>query len=313
MFLIEPFAACLQAILASPPKNGDKVAVLGPRRLGSLLLTALIAYRNSSKVNFEISGIVRHDHLMELIQKIGVDNAIDLRKINLEDFKNHFDIVYDTTASVSGFETALKIAKDEIHLKTTNGQENFGLKHLTELVVDELSILNFSEENLNFHWENENRKNHLIYSSLKFPIKNREIFTGSVKDAEFFLSQKHFNDEIERFDLGIATDLNEIDSIIRPNKNHQNSILRPKSAILYKQTKKVDNPILKFVSSGGKIRSSRCGDFKKAIKLLKENPKIQDIMKTYIITNMLPIGEISEGFKTAKNSKNIKVILKHEF
>jgi hypothetical protein len=45
-----------QAVEATPPKPGYRVAVLGPRRLGMSIIAALVGYK--SKVpNFEITAI----------------------------------------------------------------------------------------------------------------------------------------------------------------------------------------------------------------------------------------------------------------
>ncbi|NBU98773.1 MAG: threonine dehydrogenase, partial [Spirochaetia bacterium] len=95
--LIEPFSAALQAVTSSPPKENSTVAVLGPRRLGSLIIGALSIYRKSSGINFKIVSIARHDHLLQLSLNLGADEVIDLRK-NTDDLNNKFDIVYDTTA-----------------------------------------------------------------------------------------------------------------------------------------------------------------------------------------------------------------------
>lgn len=87
--LMEPFAAALQAILASPPKPGDHVAVLGPRRLGSLILAALASYRKTNQSDFRITAITRHDHLVTLSKAMGADEVVDLRKTDLSLLKTN--------------------------------------------------------------------------------------------------------------------------------------------------------------------------------------------------------------------------------
>ncbi|MCB1321736.1 MAG: alcohol dehydrogenase catalytic domain-containing protein, partial [Leptospiraceae bacterium] len=64
--LTEPFAAALQGVEATAPREQDRVAVLGPRRLGSLIIAALAGYRNREQADFEIAAIARHDHLLKL-------------------------------------------------------------------------------------------------------------------------------------------------------------------------------------------------------------------------------------------------------
>ena len=61
--LTEPFAAAVQAVDATPPHPKDKVAILGPRRLGLSIIAALSCYRHQQKLlgkpnaDFEIIAI----------------------------------------------------------------------------------------------------------------------------------------------------------------------------------------------------------------------------------------------------------------
>ncbi|XDD50553.1 alcohol dehydrogenase catalytic domain-containing protein [Leptospira sp. WS92.C1] len=312
--LIEPFAASLQAVIASPPKKGDNVAVLGPRRLGSLVIAALAAYRASSKIDFKISALARHDHLLSLSLNLGADEAIDLRKTSLESLANRFAIVYDTTSTTSGFESAIRLSNRELHLKTTNGQEVFGVKKLTELVVDELSLLQFSDENLTFHWEKENRANQTVYvapSVGKISLPSHfKVYYGSIEEAEKILTSPNFKGHVPRFDLGIAGTAEEIDLLIRPNFHHENSLIRPRSAILFKGESK-KNSLLEFLNSGKSIRTSRCGDFYLAIQLLQENAKVTEALEKNMITHSYSPENLSQAFKTAHSPKAIKVVITH--
>lgn len=312
--LIEPFAASLQAVIASPPKDGDEVAVLGPRRLGSLVVAALVAFRNSSGIRFKISALARHDRLLKLSLNLGADEAIDLRKENVESLQNRFAIVYDTTSTTGGFESALKFSNRELHLKTTNGQEVFGVKKLTELVVDELSLLKFTDENLNFHWEKENRTNRTVYVAPSVGLislpSHFKVYYGSVEDAEKILLSEDFQGHVPRFDLGIAGTVEEIDFLIRPNSRHENSLIRPRSAILFKGESK-GNHLLEFLNAGKSIHSSRCGDFRLAIKLLQENKKVSDALEKNMITHSFSPENLSQAFTIAHTPEAIKVVIEH--
>lgn len=64
--LAEPLAAALQGVESTGPQEGDNVAVLGPRRLGMLVIAALAGYRKREGINFSISAIVRHTSLEDL-------------------------------------------------------------------------------------------------------------------------------------------------------------------------------------------------------------------------------------------------------
>ncbi|EKO52594.1 alcohol dehydrogenase, catalytic domain protein, GroES-like family [Leptospira kirschneri str. 200803703] len=309
--LIEPFAASLQAVLSSPPKNGDEVAVLGPRRLGSLVVAALDAFRNSSGIRFKISALSRQEHLLKLSLKLGADQIIDLRKEKIETLKKRYAIVYDTTGTTSGFESAIRLANRELHLKTTNGQEVFGIKKLTELVVDELSLLKFTDENLNFHWAKENRTIYVAPNAGKMILPSHfKVYYGKIEDAEKILLTEDFRGRIPRFDLGIAGTVEEIDLLIRPNRSHENSLIRPRGAILF-QGKSEKNNILEFLNSGKSIRSSRCGNFQLAIKLLQENKKVLEALEKNMITHFYSPEELNQAFATAKSSESIKVVIQH--
>ena len=157
---VEPLAAAQHAVSTTPPQTGDRVAVLGPRKLGSLIILALSHYRTTSNIDFEIVGIIRHEHLKAISQEMGSDKTIVLDSDS--NLKNaQFDIVYDTTGSPQGFESALNLTRRIVHLKSTNGQTVLGMRHLTEMVVDEIVLLPYSEVNL------AKSQHHAIVSNLK--------------------------------------------------------------------------------------------------------------------------------------------------
>ncbi|MBW1898286.1 MAG: alcohol dehydrogenase catalytic domain-containing protein, partial [Deltaproteobacteria bacterium] len=163
--LIEPFAAAFHAITVSPPGRGDSVAVLGPRRLGALLIAGLKAYRRLSGADFKIYALAKYKNILRLCSSLGSDHEIDLANVNEKSITDRFDIVYDTTGTESGFELALKLAKREVHLKSTSGRKVCGFNNLTPFVVDEFSLLPFSPENIDFIWAGEKRENRKIYAA----------------------------------------------------------------------------------------------------------------------------------------------------
>ncbi|PJZ47060.1 alcohol dehydrogenase catalytic domain-containing protein [Leptospira brenneri] len=319
--LMEPFAAALQAILASPPKPGDHVAVLGPRRLGSLILAALASYRKTNGSDFRITAITRHDHLVTLAKSMGADEIVDLRKTDINELKNRFDIVYDTTSTASGFESALQIAKREVHLKTTNGQVMAGIAHLTELVVDELSILPYSDTNVLFHWKKENRKNQNVFvfggvsASIKENLKKHfTVFEGSSSDAENILNSDQFSNRLPRFDFVVVSNPEELSLAIRPNPKHENSLARPRGAILVDSTNGSKWPVqtnlvAQFFANGKEIHSSRCGDFHMAISLLRDNPDITHALETNLISHRFSSDQLEEAYATAKDPSSVKVVV----
>ncbi len=314
--LTEPFSAALQAVISSPPQENSTVAVLGPRRLGSLIIGALSIYRKSSGINFKIVSLARHDHLLKLSINLGADEAIDLRKNSL-DLNKKYDIVYDTTANPLGFEDALKYSKKEVHLKSTNGQTVCGIKKMTELVVDEISILPFNEPNLNFCWEGENRQNEIIYVSpslidkIKLDEKFKVFSTSDVIELYGILQSDIFKDRLPRFDLAIVSNTQEIDFVLRPDPNSEESLLRPRGAILLKGEDST-NPFLNFIFTGGNLRSSRCGDFHLALDMLDKNPGLAKNLSKNMISHEFMSDNLEAAFLKAKESDSIKVIVKFD-
>ncbi|MDF3820705.1 alcohol dehydrogenase catalytic domain-containing protein [Leptospira sp. 96542] len=318
--LMEPFAAALQAILASPPKENDSVAVLGPRRLGSLILAALASYRKSKNSNFRITAITRHDHLVKLAKKMGADEVVDLRSTSAESLSETFDIVYDTTSTSSGFISALQFAKRELHLKTTNGQEMSGISHLTELVVDELSILPFSETNLEFKWKTEQKTNQSVFffpSVFNLESKmngTKKTFKGTALDGEKILASDEFQSTLPRFDIVVVGSPKELAEAIRPNPTHENSLVRPRGAILVDTSHSElwndeNKKVLEFFQKGKEIHTSRCGDFHFAIQLLKDNPGITQALEENLISHRFPSDQLLEAYAKAKDPSSVKVVV----
>lgn len=311
--LIEPFAAALHAVNASPPQHNDTIAVLGPRRLGTLLIAALSAYKHASGKQFKIYALARRQSVLDLCRRLGADVTINVSATNLTSFKQRFDIVYDTTGSALGFDAALSLAKRELHLKSTTGQPTCGLDNLTAFVVDELSLLPFNEANLEFKWAPENRPNETLYLSPNTELPQnfkKNTYRMSPFDAQAILDSQEFDQRLPRFDIAVASTLEDIDSIIRPSKNNENALVRPRGAILF-QGNTGSNPLLQFIARGGRLTSSRCGDFRPAIRILEDHADIADKMAHYCISHMFPVESLDTAFQYATHPSAIKVIVKH--
>jgi threonine dehydrogenase-like Zn-dependent dehydrogenase len=311
--LIEPFAAALHAVASSPPHREDRVAVLGAGRLGLLIIAALSLYRKNVFPDFRIVGLARRSRNRSIAEMLGADAVIDPGKSEPGSLRNCFDLVYDATGSAEGFEDALNLAKREVHLKSTHGREYRGVKLLTEMVVDELSILPFTAENLDFKWDGDNRKNVWIYmpqgNEITVPGEYR-IFRGDFKSAVQFLHSANFKNRIPRFDLCIVSNVDEIDGCIRPDPTTVDSLLRPRGAILFKGGAP-QHPLNTFLSSGKRIRASRCGDFHHAMQILKNERHLLTVLAHHFITHRFPAAELPRAFETAKASEAIKVVLEH--
>ena len=78
--------------------------------------------------------------MLPLATSFGATETHDLSPDAPELADQSFDVVVDTTGNPDGLTNAIRLARREVHLKSTHGQPACGLAHLTELVVDELSI-----------------------------------------------------------------------------------------------------------------------------------------------------------------------------
>jgi len=340
--LTEPFAAALQGVEATHPRNGERAAVLGPRRLGALILAALAGFRKRQGLDFSISALARHDQLLDLAGKLGADEAVDLRERPASELQQKFDVVFDTTGSPEGFEAALGMARRVLHLKSTNGRPVLGLVHMTDLVVEEIALapaLKPGEDDtalaarLEYSWPAEReagrqRRNSNIYIA---PDVSDELFERLQRAAgperrlhrldpeearaKIQAGERNFPEgsPFPRFDLAIASSLAGADRIIRPVPGEEFSLLRARGAILLAPGANdgFDSPLHEAVAGRGlEIHSSRCGNFERALAILKDNPEIAAAIRDSMITQRYSLEEIDEAFEVAADSsRSIKVVV----
>ena len=123
--LIEPFAAALHAVESISPKKGDKIAVLGPKKLGLLVIAALNIYKSSKNIDLEIIALPRRKELLSLAKECGANEAHVIEDQGKFIKDEQYDVVIDTTGNPQAFFLALRIAKREVHIKSTHGQSVF--------------------------------------------------------------------------------------------------------------------------------------------------------------------------------------------
>eukprot|EP00667_Euglena_gracilis_P007802 EG_transcript_7886 len=195
--LTEPLAAALQGVEATAPVSGESVAVVGPRRLGMLLLVALHGYRKQRGLTFTITAVGRHAALLDLAKKVGADEVVNTQDTPAESLTQAFDVVYDTTGKPEGLELCLRLARRVLHLKSTNGMPVLGMAQLSNAVVEELALLPFSTETLKFDWPGERsgeppssrtrfdtaRTNRNVYASPTVPPAVREVIQRSGREV----------------------------------------------------------------------------------------------------------------------------------
>lgn len=349
--LLEPFAASLHGVEVSLNRAGagiKKIAVLGARRLGSLVIAALDLYRKRNKLNYEIVSFIRHQNLADLSLRMGADRILyfsnlgegevkegllfdrDLgtpTKASWSDYKQTFDLTFDTTGSVSGLETSMYLTQKEIHRKTTNGQASLGIAHLTELVVDEISITDLRSDFLNLVWGIETSSLAWVFISSQVSLNEDEtkllndldkkdqirIFTGSIEEGIKFLGSQEFSGALPRFDFAIVDSSSELDLVIRPNVKEEKSLVRPRGFILIpKSAESGSNLFLDWIMSGGILSTSRCGDFVRTREYLASEPGFLKSVSENLINKEFDSRSIPEAYTDARKPENIKVIVRHK-
>ncbi len=349
--LLEPFAASLHGVEVSLRRVGadlKKIAVLGPRRLGSLVIAALDLYRKRNKLNYEIVSFIRHQNLAELSLSMGADQALyfsTLGEGKVEegllfeknigtptsaswlDYKYSFDLVFDTTGSTSGLETSIHLTRKEIHRKTTNGQSSLGIAHLTELVVDELTIADLKPGFLDLVWGIEVSSPVWVFVSSSVSLNKEEkellddldkenkirMFIGSVEEGKKFLGSQEFQGALPRFDFAIVDSPSELDLVIRPDKKEEKSLVRPRGFILISASAGAkSNLFLDWIAAGGILSTSRCGDFVRTRELLLSEPGFLKSVSENLISKEFDSRSIPEAYTDARKPENIKVVVRHK-
>ena len=81
------------------PRPGDRIAVLGPRRLGMLVIAALDAHRTRSRTQFTVTALARRQSLVDLAKTFGANDGrvVEGDGASLDD--DSYDVVIDTTGS----------------------------------------------------------------------------------------------------------------------------------------------------------------------------------------------------------------------
>lgn len=318
--LAEPLAAAFQGVEATRPRQGDRVAVLGPRRLGMLIIPALQHFRQKQNLDFEITAVARHAELLSLAKKAGADSILDLTK--QQPTPQSFDIVFDTTGSPDGFQLALTLARRAVHLKSTHGREVMGMKHLSDMVVDELALLPYKADHLHHHWPSTPSPDGLYNKNIFVSDTVTEKIEQDLKPHQFAHRKSidqawsHIRrretplsgSPLPRYDLAIVSSLAEADRVIRPAS--ATSLIKPTGAILLTLGERKGEPLEEALDRGLEIHTSRCGDFRKALTVLKEQPEIARVLEEHMITHQYPLSRINHAFEVASDSrKSIKVII----
>jgi threonine dehydrogenase-like Zn-dependent dehydrogenase len=311
--LVEPFAAALHAVTTMNPAAGERVAVLGPRRLGLLVVAALAGIRKREKTDFRILGVSRHEKLLDLARHFGADDGLLVGGALDALPAGSIDRVIDTTGSPEGLELAIRLAHREVHLKSTHGQPAAGLTHLTELVVDEIGVGPFVPEAVpegaKVAW--------LVDEPPPAGLKDRVRMShdsGESGPRRLLAAQERTSrdGELPRFDLAVVGSAAMLDLAIRPSPDHERTLLRPRGTILLHPSSSLASSTLlgAVVERGLRLSSSRCGNFQAALDLLAGDPDLRRLGDK-LVTHRFKASDLGRAFEVARSPACIKAVVEH--
>lgn len=286
--LLEPFAAALHAVDRSGARGAEDIVVLGPRRLGMLLIAALAARRREGLVAGRIRALVRRPELGELALELGADR-FDLVG---RDRPAAADLVFDTSGNPEALGLALDLARRELHLKSTHGRGAGGLEGLTALVVDELELGRLDEE-------------------LRLPPAATGIVLIEEGRARGLDAGDLADLAAARPALGrraVVRDDAAIDRVIRPLPAIERALVAPGSRILLDPAGRFGSEVARAVLAGLVVGSSRCGDFARALALLRRDPELRRLGRR-LVNQRRPRSELAEALRLAASPEALKVMV----
>ena len=312
--LVEPFAAALHAVTTMRPQAGERVAVLGPRRLGLLVVAALAGYRARHRLDFEILALSRHAALLDLARALGGDESLLVEGDGRGLPEAEFDRVIDTTGNPLALELALRLASREVHVKSTHGRPAGGLTHLTELVVDEIAIGAFIAEDVpdgaRVAWLVDAPPPEGLTQRVRLARATDRSGPDRLLRA---LEREATGNELPRFDVAVVGSAAAVDAAIRPSREHERSLITPRGTLLVHPRADTTSSALlaAIVGRGLRLSSSRCGDFQAALDLIQDDPELCRLGEK-LVTHRFPARELPRAFAMARSPECIKALIDHE-
>lgn len=317
--LVEPFAAALHAVRALDPGDGCRVAVLGPRRLGALVVAALAAWRVRSGARYEIVAVARRPEMRALARALGADDAVDAAAA--ADMEDLADIVVDTTGSPDGLGLALELASREVHLKSTTGQPTLGLAHATELVVDELTIVRYRDADFAHPTLRSPPPQVAVLLGREIPdavrrdceARGLRVVTGDDAPALAAALARDPAVPLGAADVAVVTSLAAVDAVIRPRPGVEQGLVRARGMIAVADVGQPrDRLLAALLDRGLRLSTSRCGDLRAAIELLADPASgLGQTLGERMVTDRLPATRLAEAFARAASPGSVKVAVTH--
>jgi threonine dehydrogenase-like Zn-dependent dehydrogenase len=311
--LVEALAAALHPAKSLDIRAHDRVAVLGPHKLGMLVIAALRAERPRLDADFEIVALARRPELLVLAEQLGADRSVDVGNFCSE---SSFEVVIDCTGTPARFDVALTAATRELHLKSTSGQPAGGIEHLTELIVDELALELFTEYRLLAVSLSDQRDSLVVgWVADGDPPAWLESATDVIRaetPAKLLkILQKEPIPGLPRVDAVVVDSPQRLVEAIRPPGTGECSPVRPTGTIFYKGSAPENvNLLANLRQKNLRLSSSRCGDVDATIELLASDPLLQRL-GTQMITHRYEADDLPAAFDAASTRDCVKAIVNH--
>lgn len=317
--LVEPFAAALHAVTTIAPRAGERIAVLGPRRLGMLVIAALASVRQRRRGaggDFAIAAVARDPALLALATTFGATETHAIGGAHAV-ADGSFDVVVDTTGNPDGLATAVRLARREVHVKSTHGQAACGLSHLTEMVVDEIGLAPFPRAEPGAGaapWDRlrTGERPRVAWLAAAAP----PAWLGARADVQRGTAAglvDHYAGAasgLPRADVAVVDSAAGIDAAVRPRAGSEQALVRPRGLLLLHPDADVAaSPLLAAVAARGLVLStSRCGDFRAALDLLASDAELARIGER-LVTHHFAAGQLAAAFATARSRGCIKAVV----
>ena len=314
--LTEPFAAAWHAVQSLRLRDGDRVAVLGPRRLGALVVAALAAWRRRSGRRVEILAIARRAEMRALAKDLGADEVIDVAAAKARPQLAH--VVVDTTGSPDGLALALELATREVHVKSTTGQPTLGLAHVTELVVDELALVPWTDADAGTNLLPPARVAAVLSDVPADVVRALEarglrVVTGETPAALATALERDPDVPLGAADIAVMTSLGAVDAAIRPRAGHERGLVRARGVIAVADTGQPRDELLTaLLDKRLRIGTTRCGDLRAALDVLADPATgLAERLGERMVTSRIPAVRLEDAFARAADPAIIKVGVTH--
>jgi threonine dehydrogenase-like Zn-dependent dehydrogenase len=242
---------------------------------------------------YEIVALARRPERGALARRLGADDVRDPAAVE----GAFADVVVDTTGSPAGFDRALELAREEVHLKTTCGEPSGGLRNTTAMVVDEVALSGSfmappaggpSFETL---VALEGTPGSLRHALLAHGL--RQLDRSELASAPFGAA-----------DVVAVPSIADVDGPIRPDVGTERGLVRPRGVVIVAegQEQPLGDAVLR---RGVVVTTSRCGEFGAALELL---PEIVDGADA-LVTSMFSADRLAEAFAAAASPEQLKVVV----